>query len=97
MRSFYPNFSSFRGERGIYLEDIYIKPEFRGAGAGKLLLSEVARIAAERGFERMDFQVLDWNTPAIEFYKRLGAVCNADETHFKFSGEAFAALALGTQ
>ena len=90
---FYPNFSSFRGERGMYLEDIYIKPDFRGGGSGKLMLQEIASIAAARGFERIDFQVLDWNTPAIEFYKNLGAVSNDEETHFKFSGEAFEALA----
>lgn len=89
---FYPSFSSFRGERGMYLEDIYLKPEFRGGGSGKAMLQEIARIAANRGFERIDFQVLDWNTLAIEFYKKLGAVSNDNETHFKFSGDAFAAL-----
>ncbi|MFT3742763.1 MAG: GNAT family N-acetyltransferase [Pyrinomonadaceae bacterium] len=89
---FYPNFSTFRGERGMYLEDIYIRPAFRGGGTGKMMLQEVARCAAGRGFERIDFLVLDWNTPAIEFYKRLGAECNEDETHFKFAGEAFAEL-----
>lgn len=89
---FYPNFSSFRGECGMYLEDIYLKPEFQGGGNGKAMLQEVARIAAVRGFERIDFQVLDWNASAIGFYKKLGAVSNDDETHFKFSGEAFVAL-----
>ncbi len=89
---FYPNFSSFRGERGMYLEDIYLRPEFQGGGNGKAMLKEIARVTAERGFERIDFQVLDWNTPAIEFYEKLGAVSNDDETHFKFSGDAFARL-----
>jgi len=90
---FYPSFSSFRGERGMYLEDIYIAPEFRGGGTGKMMLKEIVRVAAERGFERIDFQVLDWNTNAVEFYKKLGAVSNDEETHFKFSGKAFDTLA----
>ena len=90
---FYPCFGSFRGERGLYLEDIYIKPEFRRGGTGLMLLKEIARMAKERGMERIDFQVLDWNNPAINFYKKHGAVTNPDETHFKFSGEAFEELA----
>ena len=90
---FYPNFSSFRAELGMYLEDIYLRPEYQGGGNGKAMVQEIARIAADRGFERIDFQVLDWNTPAIEFYKKLGAVSNDEETHFKFSGDAFATLA----
>jgi GNAT superfamily N-acetyltransferase len=89
---FFPHFSSFRGERGLYLEDIFIKPEFRGGGTGRAVLSEIARLAAARGFERIDFQVLDWNTAAIDFYKRLGAESNDGETHFKFAGDAFRTL-----
>lgn len=91
---FYPSFSSFRGERGMYLEDIYLSPNFRGGGNGKALLTGVARIAAERGFERIDFQVLDWNTAAIDFYKKLGAEYHDGETHFKFAGDAFRSLAM---
>ena len=90
---FYPNFSSFRGERGLHLDDIYITTQYRGKGVGLAVLKRIARIAATRGFERIDFNVLDWNTPAVGFYKKLGAVCNADETHFKFAGDAFARLA----
>ena len=90
---FYPSFASFRGERGFYLEDIYIGDEHRGKGIGEEMLRHIARTALERGFERIDFQVLDWNTNAIEFYKKLGAVSNQDESHFKFSGDAFAGLA----
>ena len=90
---FYSCFASFRGERGLYLEDIYVKPEFRRSGAGLMLLKEIARTAKERGMERIDFQVLDWNKPAIDFYKKHGAVTSPDETHFKFSGEAFEELA----
>ena len=66
---FYPNFASFRGQRGMYLEDIYISPDYRGRGIGEAMLREIARIAAAHGFERIDFQVLDWNKPAIDFYE----------------------------
>ena len=89
---FYANFSSFRGQRGLHLDDIYITDDYRGKGVGHAVLKEIARIAASRGFERIDFHVLDWNTPAVEFYKKHGAVCNDDETHFKFADEAFARL-----
>ncbi len=90
---FHPNFSSFRGERGMYLEDIFVKPDHRGSGIGLRMIKEIAGIAASRGYERIDFQVLDWNTPAINFYKKLGAVSNDDETHFKFADKAFRDLA----
>lgn len=90
---YYPNFSSFRGERGFHLDDIYVKSDCRGKGIGEAMLKEIARDAASRGFERIDFQVLDWNASAIEFYKKLGAVFNDEETHFKFSGSAFDKLA----
>ncbi len=86
---YYPNFSSFRGERGFHLDDIYVNNAFRGKGIGEAMLKEIAREAASRGFERIDFHVLDWNTPSINFYKKLGAVSNDEETHFKFSGDAF--------
>ena len=90
---YYPNFSSFRGERGFHLDDIYVTSVCRGQGVGEAMLKEIAREATSRGFERIDFQVLDWNTSAIEFYKKLGAVSNDEETHFKFAGEAFEQLA----
>lgn len=90
---FYPNFSSFRGQTGIYLEDIYITPAHRAKGIGEKLLREIAKIASEAGFERIDFQVLAWNTPAVEFYLKLGAVRDDDERHFKFTDSAFANLA----
>ena len=92
---FYPNFASFRGQRGIYLEDIYIKQEFRGRGAGEMILKHIAKIGKERGFERIDFQVLEWNTPAVGFYERLGASRDEEERHFRFVGESFARLAAG--
>ena len=91
---FYPNFSTFRGQRGMYLEDIYITKDFRGRGLGEQMLKYIAKIASSRGFERIDFQVLEWNTPAVKFYEKLGAHRNDEERHFKFSDEAFQNLAL---
>jgi ribosomal protein S18 acetylase RimI-like enzyme len=90
---FYPNFASFRGQRGMYLEDIYIKREFRGAGLGEAMLKRIAGIASAHGFERIDFQVLEWNAPAIKFYEKLGATRDEEERHFRFVGESFARLA----
>jgi ribosomal protein S18 acetylase RimI-like enzyme len=91
---FYPNFASFRGQRGLYLEDIYIKQQFRGRGFGEAMLRHIARIGKERGCERIDFQVLEWNAPAIKFYEKLGATRDAEERHFRFVGESFAELAV---
>ncbi|MEO6654657.1 MAG: GNAT family N-acetyltransferase [Pyrinomonadaceae bacterium] len=90
---FYPNFSSFRGQRGLYLEDIYINDKYRGIGLGENMVKEIARMAASRGFERIDFLVLDWNTPAVKFYNKLGAIRDGEERHFKFTDEAFIKLA----
>lgn len=90
---FYKNFASFRGQRGIYLEDIFIDSNCRGMGVGEAMLKQIAQTAKSQGAERIDFQVLDWNAPAIGFYEKLGAVCNEDESHFKFSDEAFDELA----
>lgn len=90
---FYPNFASFRGQRGIYLEDIYIRQEFRGRGTGEMILKYIARLGRERGFERIDFQVLEWNTPAVGFYEKLGATRDEEERHFRFVGESFDRLA----
>jgi len=67
------NYSTFLARPGLYLEDLYVKPEFRGQGLGKALLLHLARVARERGCGRMEWAVLDWNTPAIEFYESLGA------------------------
>ncbi len=90
---FYPNFSTFRGQRGFYLEDIYITTSFRKKGVGEMMLKFIANLAKSRGFERIDFLVLDWNISAVEFYKKLGAVRDDDERHFKFTDEAFQKLA----
>lgn len=90
---FYPSFSSFRGERGLFLEDIYVAEEYRRHDLGGEMLRQIARIAKAHGCERIDFLVLNWNTPAINFYKKLGAVNNEDERHFKISADAFNDLA----
>ena len=94
---FYPNFSTFRGQRGFYLEDIYIKKSFRQKGIGEMMLKHIAKLAKSRGFERIDFLVLDWNTPAVNFYKKLGAVRDEEERHFKFTDEAFQKLSMSEQ
>lgn len=83
---FFHNFSTFVGRRGLYLEDVYVRPAYRGAGIGKALLVTLARIAKERNCGRMEWSVLDWNEPAIGFYRSLGArlmdgwtTCRLDE------------------
>jgi ribosomal protein S18 acetylase RimI-like enzyme len=90
---FFPHFSSFKGQRSIYLEDIYIKIEFRRFGIGEKMLRKIAEIGKTQNASRIDFQVLKLNEKAINFYKKLGAVCNEDETHFKFDDDAFQNLA----
>lgn len=90
---YYPYFASFSGQTGLYLEDIYIEQSYRGRGIGESILRQLAHTAKSRGCERIDFQVLDWNTPAVRFYLKLGAVRNEDERHFKFAGDAFELLA----
>ena len=90
---YYPNYASFRGQKGYYLEDLYVASEFRGSGLGEAFLREIARRGVARGFKRIDFQVLEWNAPAIGFYEKLGAHRDDTERHFKFTDEAFARLA----
>ncbi|MFI6152340.1 GNAT family N-acetyltransferase [Kitasatospora sp. NPDC051170] len=82
------NFSTWRGTHGIYLEDLYVRPEARGGGHGKALLLELARIAVERGYSRVEWSVLDWNRPSIDFYESLGAVPMAGWTVYRLTGEA---------
>lgn len=89
---YFLNFSSFRGQTGVYLEDIFIKKDFRKYGIGELMLKQIARAGKENGAVRMDFQVLDWNAPAINFYKKHGAIMDESERHFKFTDEAFQKL-----
>jgi GNAT superfamily N-acetyltransferase len=90
---FFHNFSTFLGRRGLWLEDIYIDPAFRRKGYGRALLLHVARIAHERGCGRFEWAALDWNTPAIDFYKGLGAVPLDDWTIFRATGTALEKMA----
>ncbi|MER5258327.1 MULTISPECIES: GNAT family N-acetyltransferase [unclassified Streptomyces] len=86
------NFSTWRGVHGIYLEDLYVRPEARGGGHGKALLTELARICVERGYERLEWSVLDWNEPSINFYKSLGALPQDEWTVYRLTDEALAGL-----
>lgn len=90
---FFPVFKSFRGEYSIFLEDLYVTPEKRGNGLGFVMLAEVAKYAKAQGFARMDWQALKWNTPAIDFYKNLGAETDDANLDFCLRGEGFDRLA----
>ena len=87
------NFSTWDGVHGIYLEDLYVTPEHRGAGHGRALLATLARECVERGYTRLSWAVLDWNTPSIGFYRSLDAVPQDEWTTYRLSGAALAALA----
>ena len=93
--AWYVNFSTWTSKHGIYLEDLYVRPPYRGLGAGKLLLRELARICLERGYPRLEWWVLDWNEDAIGFYRRLGAESMDDWTVYRVSGDALEALGRG--
>jgi GNAT superfamily N-acetyltransferase len=90
---FFHNYSTFLGQRGLYLEDLYVRPAFRGRGFGKALLARLAALARERGCGRVEWAVLDWNAPAIGFYRRLGAEPMSDWTVFRLTGEPLRRLA----
>ncbi|SNR31736.1 L-amino acid N-acyltransferase YncA [Haloechinothrix alba] len=87
------NFSTWRGVHGIYLEDLYVRPAYRGHGLGKALLAELARECSRRGYGRLEWWVLDWNTPAIDFYRSVGAVAMDEWTVFRLTGDALTGLA----
>jgi GNAT superfamily N-acetyltransferase len=87
MALFFHNFSTFLGRPGFFLEDLFVKPAFRGKGIGQTLLLFVAKLAKERGCGRLEFSVLDWNEPAIRFYKKLGARAMDDWTVFRIAGD----------
>ena len=89
---FFHNYSTFLAKPGIYLEDLFVDPAFRGKGMGKALLIALARLAIERGCGRLEWSVLDWNEPAIQFYKSLGAVAMDEWTGYRVTGEALTAL-----
>ncbi|MGC4936505.1 GNAT family N-acetyltransferase [Kribbella sp. DT2] len=86
------NFSTWRGVHGIYLEDLFVRPEQRGSGLGKSLLTALAQECVEHGYERLEWSVLDWNTPAIEFYEALGARPQTEWTTFRLTDAALTAL-----
>lgn len=94
---FFHNFSTFLGRAGIYLEDLFVKPEYRGRGYGKGLLTKLSEIAVERGCGRLEWWCLDWNTPSIEFYKSMGAVPMDEWTTFRIAGETLQKLGGGKQ
>lgn len=90
---FFHNFSTFLGRAGLYLEDLYVKPEYRGQGYGKAILKKLAQIAVERGCGRLEWWCLDWNRPSIDFYLSLGAEPMSDWTVYRIAGDTLAALA----
>jgi len=90
---FFHNFSTFKGRPGVYLEDLFVRPQARGRGVGKLLLAYLARTAVERRCARLEWAVLDWNEPSIGFYRSLGAVPMDEWTTFRLTGDALALLA----
>ena len=90
---FFHNFSTFLGRAGIYLEDLYVKPDYRGYGHGKALIKKLAAIACERGCGRLEWSCLDWNKPSIDFYLSLGAQQMNEWTVYRFEGKSLAALA----
>ena len=92
---FFHNYSTFLGRRGLYLEDLFVKPPYRGRGVGRALLQHLARLAVDRGCGRFEWWVLDWNQPAIRFYQSLGARPMSDWTVYRVTGDALAELAGG--
>jgi GNAT superfamily N-acetyltransferase len=89
---YFLNFSTWLGIHGIYLEDLFVRPEARGGGHGKALLKELARIAVDRGYGRVEWSVLNWNEPSIGFYKSLGAVPMDEWTQMRLTGDALQAF-----
>lgn len=90
---YFHSYSTWLGKNGIYLEDVYISPAHRGKGAGKAMLRHLAQIAVSENCGRLEWSVLDWNTPAIEFYEALGAVPQDEWVRYRLTGEALKALA----
>ena len=90
---FFHNFSTFLGRAGLYLEDLYVKPEYRGKGYGKAILKKLASIAVERGCGRLEWWCLDWNKPSIDFYLSLGAEPMSDWTVYRIAGDTLKTLA----
>ncbi|MGY1803416.1 GNAT family N-acetyltransferase [Blastococcus sp. SYSU D00922] len=95
MALWFLNFSTWRGTHGIYLEDLYVSPAHRGSGLGKELLRTLAEVCVARGYSRLEWSVLDWNTPSIEFYKAAGAVPMDEWTVFRLTDDALTSFAGG--
>lgn len=93
MALWFLNYSTWRGRHGVYLEDLYVSPEFRGRGLGKALLAALAEICVEGGYQRLEWSVLDWNEPAIDFYRAVQAEAMAEWTVFRLTDAPLAALA----
>jgi GNAT superfamily N-acetyltransferase len=87
------NFSTWRGVHGVYLEDLYVRPQARGGGHGRALLATLARVCVERGYGRLDWAVLDWNTPARDVYATLGGTALTDWVPYRLDGDALVSLA----
>jgi GNAT superfamily N-acetyltransferase len=96
MALFFPNYSTFLARPGLFLEDLYVKPHLRGKGLGYALLARLAAIAMQRGYGRIEWDVLDWNEPSIGFYKALGAVPMDEWTRFRLTGDSLTKLAGGS-
>jgi len=96
MALWFLNFSTWRGTHGIYLEDLYVQPAHRGSGLGKELLRTLAALCVERGYSRLEWSVLDWNTPSIDFYKAAGAIGMDGWTTFRLTDDALTGFATGT-
>ena len=92
---FFHNFSTFLGRAGVYLEDLFVDPAYRGRGFGKALLQRLARLTVERGCGRLEWSCLDWNAPSIGFYRSLGAQAMDEWTGYRVTGDTLAALAYG--
>jgi GNAT superfamily N-acetyltransferase len=92
MAVWFLSFSTWTGTNGIWLEDLYVMPEHRGSGLGRELLATLARLCVERGYQRFEWWVLDWNEPSIGFYESLGATACDEFTTYRLDGEALAAL-----
>jgi len=89
---FFPTFSTFLGRSGMFLEDLYVMPEYRQRGIGKALLRELARISVQRGYGRLEWRCLDWNTPSIDFYLSLGAQPKSEWTEYRISGDTLISM-----
>ena len=94
MALWFLNFSTWRGTHGVYLEDLYVSPEHRGSGLGRELLRTLAEICVQRGYSRLEWSVLDWNTPSIDFYRAAGAVPMDEWTVFRLTDEALEEFAV---